>query len=504
VTHAGIRLRNCLIFFHRWFGVLVCLVFLIWFASGAILMYWDFPGVNAADRLGREPVLDGSRILISPDAAFKLLQTDRPPDELHLVTFDGHPVYRFVFEGEPQMVRADDGLILSEFPPQLTLRIAAAWTGLPPADAKAEANTEEDQWTVAGEFQAWRPLRKYSWPNGEEVYVSTVTGDVVQYTTRSSRIGAYLGAIPHWLYFTPLRKHGPTWRRVVIWTSGLGTITALLGFIIGVWIYSPAKRFPGGGTPARIPYTGQKRWHLILGLFFGPLAISWVFSGMLSMDPFLKMQSGNSQATEAPLAEALRGSPIRLTAYDAKPPREAIRQAAAAFEVRELELTSLAGQPYFLATGESHQQLVIPLDGEPTSEFDRTKIFDVLRKAASPNELTAIRAVTEYESYYLDRRNRLPLPALFVQLNDSERSMYYVDPKTARIVRSYNLHSRWNRWFYRGLHSIDLPWLYKHRPAWDIVVLVLLAGGESLCVTSFLLAWSVVGRKVRGNLERPS
>jgi hypothetical protein len=57
--------------------------------------------------------------------------------------------------------------------------------------------------------------------------------------------------------------------------------------------------------------------------------------------------------------------------------------------------------------------------------------------------------VTEYESYYLDRHNRLPLPVLFVQLSDREQSKYCVDPKTARIVLSYNSHS--HRWLYASV-----------------------------------------------------
>ncbi len=70
-----------------------------------------------------------------------------------------------------------------------------------------------------------------------------MTGGVVQYTTRASRLGAYLGPIPHWLYFTALRKHGEQWSQVVIWASGLGTIVAILGITVGVWMYSPSKRY---------------------------------------------------------------------------------------------------------------------------------------------------------------------------------------------------------------------------------------------------------------------
>lgn len=496
MSRPNIQLRKSLIFFHRWLGVGFCLLFLLWFASGTILMYWDYPGVSAADRLRREPALDGSRILLLPGEAYNRLQISEPSDQVRLGTFDGRPVYKFVSHGHQWVVYADNGQEQSEFPPQMTLRIAAAWTAQPPGNAKLEDNTEEDQWTVAGQFRALRPIRKYSWPDGEEVYVSTMTGDVVQYTTRASRMGAYFGAIPHWLYFTPLRKHDRKWSRLVVWASGLGTVTAILGITIGVWMYSPSKRFRDAGTFSSIPYTGPKRWHLILGLLFGPVACTWVFSGMLSVDPFPQLQSGSSHGADVRLAEALRVVPPRLAAFDAKPPREAIRQAGSDFEVKELELTAFAGEPFYLATAAPQQTRVIPVRGAPTAEFDRAKVIEVLRTTAQPTELTQVRLVTEYESYYLDRHDRLPLPVIFVQLNDSQHSMYYVDPKTARIVHSYNYHSRWNRWLYHGLHSIDLPWLYKHRPAWDIVVLALMLGGTSLCVTSLILAWRVLRRKV--------
>jgi hypothetical protein len=50
-----------------------------------------------------------------------------------------------------------------------------------------------------------------------------------------------------------------------------------------------------------------------------------------------------------------------------------------------------------------------------------------------------------------------------------------------------------SRWLYHGLHSLDFPWLYDHRPLWDIVVISFMLGGTALCVTSLILAWRVIG-----------
>jgi hypothetical protein len=497
------QLRNALIVVHRWMGVSFCLLFLLWFASGIAMMYWDYPSVSEGDRLARAPALNAAQIHLSSQQAYSELKTSEPINTLRLVSFDGRPAYRFLIGFADSLVYADDGQVQEDCPPAMSLRIAAAWAGQSPALAKVEQLTEEDQWTVSEEFNDIRPLRKYSWPDGEQAYVSAATCDVVQYTTRASRLGAYLGAIPHWLYFTPLRKRASIWSRIVIWASGLAAAGAVLGIVIGVWMYSPSRRYRYRDTPSSMPYTGQKRWHMILGLAFGPLACTWAFSGMLSMDPFPKLQSGSSDVARFQLAQALRDSSLPLAAFAAGSPRQALLKTGPDFHAKELEFASVMGEPVFLATESANRTLVIPLTGAPRAEFNRQAIDEALRKAVAPYDIAETRVVTQYESYYLDRRNLLPLPAIFVQFNDPQRSMYYIDPKTARIVAGYNSHSRWNRWLYHGLHSLNFPWLYRYRPAWDIVVLALLVAGLSLSVTALILAWRVVRQKIgRGTAGR--
>ena len=230
------------------------------------------------------------------------------------------------------------------------------------------------------------------------------------------------------------------------------------------------------------------------------------------MDPFPQWQEGSSESADATLdatlAAALRGSP-QLDAFAGKSPREALvqaqGQAGADFQAKQLELISFAGEPFYLATAASHRTRIIPVHdtihgepaGESASEFSQDQIANAIRGAAGPATLTEIRRVTEYEAYYLDRKNQLPLPVIFVRFNDQDRSTYYIDPQTAQIVQTYNSHSRWNRWLYHGLHSLNFPWLYKHRPAWDIVMLSVMLGGASLSVTAIILAWRVVRRTAR-------
>jgi len=211
---------------------------------------------------------------------------------------------------------------------------------------------------------------------------------------------------------------------------------------------------------------------------------------MLSMDPFPSLQQGDISKLE--VAEVLRGGAPELSSFAAKLPSRALQETGANFHARELRLTSVMGRPVYLATANPEQTLIVPVLGRPTTEFDRNEIVDVLRVAARPFAIAEVRVVTQYESYYLDRHKVLPLPVILVRFSDPGESTYYIDPKTARIIEGYNSHSRWNRWLYHGLHSMDFPWLYKYRPFWDVLLLLLLTGGTILCVTSLLLAWNVL------------
>jgi hypothetical protein len=480
-------MKRTAIFVHRWLGVLLCLFFLLWFPSGIGMMYWDFPGVTAADRLERSPALDRSAIRLSPVEAYAITGQSQPPSQVQLNTFDGRPVYRFRTGRDTAMVYADDGGQSSAPSGELMARVAAAWTGQPVAAATMTTLDAADQWTVQGSFRSLRPLQKYAWPNGEEVYVSIASGEVVQFTTAASRLGAYLGPIPHWIYFTPLRSRQPLWNQVVIWSSGIATIAAILGIVVAVWMYSPSKRYRIAGEAVRIPYRGQKRWHTIFGLIFGLGAVTWAFSGMLSMDPFPAPRA----RTPTEIPQALRARP-QLTAFAAKDPREALAQLAGQ-PVKELELMTVAGEPVYLATLTRGDTCVVPVVGAPRDGFDPRQVEDVLAQAAGSTGLAETRTIDRYDRYYLDRHRKKPLPVILARLNDAEHTRYYIDPKTARVVGSYSSRTWMSRWLYHGLHSLDFPWLYDYRPLWDIVMIAFMLGGTALCVTSLVLAWRVIG-----------
>jgi hypothetical protein len=529
VIRPAAALKRSLIFVHRWLGVALSVIFLLWFVSGIVMMYWTYPAVTPSDRLERAPVLDATAITASAAQASAVLGRDAPPAQMTIGSFDGRPVYRFGDGGRggggrggpSTLVFADTGTEHLEVDDAMIDRAAATWAGRPVAEAKKEWVEEIDQWTVGG-LRSQLPLHKYSWPDGQHVYVNGDSAEVVQYTTTASRFWAYLGAIPHWLYFTPLRRHQEVWFPFVVWSSLIGTIAALMGVVIAAWMYSPRQRYRHAGAPTSIPYVGWKRWHTIVGLIFGLVTTTWAFSGLLSMGPFPIMQrltdltvpaapggpgggrGGRDGGRGAALGSAVRGAALPLTEYDAKPPAAAIT-ALPGFGVKQLEYSSFAGQPLYVATNGVGQTRIVPIHGAPRAAFDAGDLVRRIRDAAGDN-LAELRIIDQYDAYYRDRLRERPLPVIYVRITDAVGTRYYVDPKTATVVGTYNARNWVNRWLYNGLHSLDFPWLYNYRPLWDIVVISLMLGGTALCVTSLVLTWRVLARtlgRVWGRVRPP-
>jgi len=608
-----------LIFVHRWVGIVLCVVFLLWFPSGIGMMYWGMPSVTAQDRLDRSPKLDASKILLSPGEAAEKVGMQASPNSIRLNSFDGRPVYRIGGGGGrggnggaggarggggSKTVYADTGEEQTEVSSEMLDRIASSWSGLPVADAKKVSVEAVDQWTVGSQLRNLRPMYTYTWPDGQVVYLNGTTGEVVQYTTFWSRVAAHVSAIPHWIYYTPLRQNQPVWINFMIYSSLIGTVGAFLGMIAAVWMYSPKQKYRLAGQPTGVPYKGQKRWHWILGIVFGVATITWTFSGLMSLGPFPLMQRltgqtprperqvpaqpAASQATQTqpqpqqqatidaqrgapPVESAPRGnsrgerstgqsdrgggqrsgsgrgggrrggqraesSNATAPAADARGGQAAANQGAARggggrgggqqgiagalrgrvgmadfasvhpkdllakvpdLDVKELEWTSFASTPMFSANLSGGKNQLLNLDGTRVDGYGQEKVVEIIKGAVPDPKAIEIKVLDQYDLYYRDRNRERPLPVLLVLMNDADETRYYVDPKSARVLTTYTSRNWVNRWLYTGLHSLNFPFLYNHRPLWDIVVITFMVGGTALCVTSLVLAWRVLGRKLK-------
>src|SRR5262245_49604887 len=133
---AALFLRS-LIFLHRWMGVVLAIVFALWFASGIVMMYWSYPDVSASDRLEHSPTLVPDQIKLTASEAFAKLANDaKQPDQTRLNTFNGRPVYRFRTGRSEAIIYADTGEEQVEVTRALSDQSAAQWTGQPASAAQ--------------------------------------------------------------------------------------------------------------------------------------------------------------------------------------------------------------------------------------------------------------------------------------------------------------------------------------------------------------------------------
>ena len=109
-----------------------------------------------------------------------------------------------------------------------------------------------------------------------------------------------MGAIPHWLYFVQLRRNNAAWRQAILWTSGVGSVLALIGLVLGIVQY-------------RTRYAGLMRWHYVTGVVFGVFTLTWVFSGLLSMQPW--DWTSTEGGSGAGLRQAFTGRPLELASF---------------------------------------------------------------------------------------------------------------------------------------------------------------------------------------------
>ena len=279
--------RRVLIYTHRWLGIGGGLVFLVWFASGVVMMYERMPRLTPEERLARLPILDAARIRVSlADAAATAGVT---PDRVRVGMAGARPVYRLDTSGHWTTVFADSGERLDTMTPGDTVRVVQA---LFPEHASTlaapERITAPDQWLLDGGLTRFLPMQRVALgdADGTVVYVSERTADIVMKTTARGRAWGYAGAVLHWTYFTPFRVQRELWRYTIIWVALVGSVMCLTGLVIGVWRFSPSKRFRLRRVASHSPYSGWMWWHHYAGLLFGLFTFTWALSGALSLTPW--------------------------------------------------------------------------------------------------------------------------------------------------------------------------------------------------------------------------
>ncbi|MDB5532186.1 MAG: hypothetical protein JWO28_501, partial [Hyphomicrobiales bacterium] len=280
---------------HRWLGILFCLLFAMWFASGIVMHFVAFPSLTETERIEGLAAVEAPAGLRSPgeaagavkDAArVRLLRrVDRP---VYLVS-GGFGVKAF---GAADL---SDAAVRSE---ELALAIAVDHARRRKIDVTRAAFAELltlDQWTLSGALNRHRPLYRVALNDeaGTDLYISSATGEIVGDTTRRERGWNYLGSVAHWIYPTVLRSRAAIWN-ITVWSLSLAAlITALAGSLLGIL----RTKLVRGGIAS--PFQGWHKWHHWLGLACMVFVVSWIFSGWLSMDSGRLFSAGALSSEES-------------------------------------------------------------------------------------------------------------------------------------------------------------------------------------------------------------
>jgi uncharacterized iron-regulated membrane protein len=504
--------RRTVIFVHRYLGIPLSVLFILWFVTGIAMIYvGGMPTLSPQARLERLPPLDLAAVRQGPAEA--AAQAASGFGRVTLTTVLERPAYRFASPYGAATVFADTGEPLDEIDVDTARNVAAEFLSQPSSAIELERTLDSvDQWTL--QMSRDLPLHKFTVDDGagSEVYVSPHAGEVRLVTTTKTRTLAWIATIPHWFYITPLRTNQPAWYWTVVVTSMLGCVLAILGLVLGVTQFNKSKPFRWSQA---VRYTGWMRWHYISGAFFGIFALTWVFSGLLSMEPF---DWANAESLEIS-SDALTGGPVELEQFPAFA-AEPWTALLAGRTLKELEFRRIADAPFYLAryTGTAaepdprrerlHQPYPITGRAEPqhmlvdartlsarTEPFATETLLARLAAGAPAANIVTHELLADYDSYYYSRNRQAALPVLRVKFDDPLETWVYVDPALGQVVAEIHRLRRLERWLYNGLHSLDFGFWYDRRPLWDIGMIVLSLGA---LVTSTIGFWLGLKRLRRG------
>jgi hypothetical protein len=507
--------RSTLTLSHRYLGIAISALVVLWFASGMVMMYaGGMPRLVPETRLERIADIDPSRIQLTLAEAAAKAGFDAAAGwgggRVTLLSVMGRPAYRF---GDEATVFADTGEVLDQVSLDQAKLIAAQFMNVPQDKLRyVRTLTEVDQWTL-GQGRDM-PLYKFAADDGlgSELYVEASTGEVALLTTSRARTLAYLGVIPHWLYFTPLRVNQPLWYSMIVWTSTLACVLAGLGMVLGLVKLRWTRPFR---LSTAIPYAGLMRWHFITGMVFGISTLTFAFSGLLSMEPYAWTNARGLDVER----DVFTGGALDFAAFPKVEPT-AWSRVAARRGIKEVSFTRIQDRHYLLVSptpdagteAKRRERLHQPYDVVGRAEPDRLLIAaDTMEarhepfsgdslvarlKTALPDvPIVEQQMLTAYDDYYYSRGEVTPLPVLRVKFGDPMQTWLYVDPALSQPLALVHRLNRVERWLFNGLHSLDFSFLYNSRPLWDVMMLTLLMGG---LVSSAIGLYLGIGRMRRG------
>ncbi|WP_407463105.1 hypothetical protein [Xanthomonas campestris] len=457
-------------------------MFAVWFASGLVLAFVPFPSLSPQQRWSAAERIDLSRLMVAPAQALRSL---RDATALRLVSIGGRPSYVVGSTTATVAVDGIDGQVRGVLPPEAAGAIAAAFGHA--AVRRLDGPLDYDQWSVHQKFDPWRPFYRAALQDdlGTVLYVSARTGEVVQRTRASERAWNWVGSVPHWLYFTQLRRSFTAWDRTVWWLALAALCSASAGTVLGVYRTWQRAHSP---KPAWSGFRGWLRWHHGLGLIAAVFVLGWIFSGWLSMDHGRLFSKGIPDPAQV---ARYAGAPLPtvLAGVDA----EAVRCLSGATLI---EFTAVGGRPVAVGRGPAGPSVS---DGMPGRITGTRLSPDAIRHAAARAWMLDHDPMPPDSAEALYRQaDGIATDALRLTVASPGRTALYFDPASGTPLLALDASRRTYAWVYLAIHTTNFPLLQSHPVIRRIAQLGPLLLGLAFSLTGVVLGARRLMRSVAG------
>lgn len=475
---------------HRILGTAFSILFLMWFLTGIVMIYHHYPSLSGDDALRYRSEGEGRAVLPLDSIMSAAAVPADSVTEMQVTVMPGTTLLNVRRGAEELLYDCHSGQRVERLQKPALERVAQSW-----CDAKimdVDSLNEIDVWLIGAYPFKEYPVYKYVFDDEDktELYLSSRTGRGLQLTTSESRMWAWLGAIPHWIYIKQLRANGrQPWTDVVLWISGFGILMTLSGVIVGVRSMILARR-----QRRLCPYKKPMfRWHHVSGLVFGLFVLAFIFSGFMSLQ---KVPTSLVPYNEDYTAESFfRGQEF----IDASRYKYDYRRLLEDEDVRRVTLTSCAGVPVFKVEKADGCVLVrAESDEADTLVIDENVCRTMAKRSLAHGTGYSVAVVNDYEQGYTSVRKsrKRELPVYKVAVDDEYNSRFYVAPKAATAYCANN-NSVMRGILYNTLHSLNCRFFYEHPVLREVTLWLLMAGGTVVSLTGVVLGVRYLRRKIR-------
>lgn len=483
---------------HRWLGIGGCLLMLLWFVSGMVMLFIGYPKLTPGERLAALPLLGDARDLQGLSTLPAAVQAE--PEAVALTTLRGAPAYVVRSGSNVGAWSAVTGQALLPVSAQRAEASAAQFAGGQAFVGAMRVN--EDRWTHSRALDAHRPLYRVEVGGAQpgDLYVSSRTGEVVLDAPHVQQRWNYVGAWLHWLYFLRMQSVDPVWTWVVIVLSALCTVAAISGIVVGVWRWRFRGHYRSG---AKTPYVESwMRWHHLLGLMASAFVFTWIFSGLMSMNP-LGVFSSTGEAIDV---EHYRGGAVAVDGALGDPAKLLAMAEAARFQPVEIQWRRIGGELFaVLLDGQGDTRIVSGGNGHlHVARWLPTAWLQQRARALSATPMQGFVVQHAADAYFYPRAPEAMngaavrrFPVAVVDFGDAEGTRVYLDLATGDPLLTMGHRERVGRWLFYFLHSWDLPAMLRQEGARLAVLLLLSAAGTALCATATVIGYRRLRMKLR-------